>query len=265
MRKPGLNFYLHAILDAESDVVRIRRPTVSGKNSAVFVVEKSDGRKVVFRFDSEQNVRRNYQIGHILNCNGITSPDVNMHMCRGQFFETYPYLTGKTLAEKLKIYGSDACSQDVCAGIAAKIKQLSKIPVYELNNVDNNFCHQVARKNMQNATHNVLAGTMVKYGTIWLNRGEKSVCHCDLTPENIIVDDKCQATAILDLNAISVANVNFALAIAGLGLMRYDVNPDMLYQIAADMMPGQVNVHRIESVSGIYQKYLNLYKKVKNR
>lgn len=265
MKKTDLHFCLRAILSVESGIKRIQQPSVLGKNGTVFIVEKINGDKTVFRFGQRHTVHRNTDISQILSKHSINAPKIQSHLFQGYYFETYPYLRGQTLAEKLKNKDIICCPQDVCAGVAVQIKRLAEIPVADFQNIENKFCHNVAQKNMQNASKSHVAGQIVKVGTKLLNHGSQSICHCDLTPENIIVADNMMPKAILDLNAISISNVNFAVAISAMGLERYNIDQNLFLHIADDIMPGQINKNRIHRFQSIHKQYLGIYSKLKRR
>ncbi len=267
MKNTGLNFYHHAILSVSRSIKSVTQPVVSGCNSRVFIVEDAKGNKTVFRFDYRANAHRDYDVSQILLAHQINAPRVSLHLYQGQFFETYPYLPGRTLQEQLTTRHDwrEINRHDIFTEIAWQMKKIADIPVRDFKNIENKDCSSVARTNILDATHNSILGYAIKYGTMLLNSGEQCVCHCDLTPQNVIWDKDGRISAVLDLNAVSIANVNFAAAITGLALENNKLNPDDFFAVCRDIMPDQMNHQHFCAAKKILQRYFQLYAKRNNK
>ena len=149
--------------------------------------------------------------------------------------------------------------QDNYASMAIQMKKIADIPAQNFQNIENKDCSSVAQSNIVNKTRSWILGQFVKYGTKLLNYGEQSVCHCDFTPRNIILDDNMQISAILDLNAVSVANINFSIAITGLSLESNNLQKHDFYSICNDIMPNQIHSKQIEAIENICKLYFRCY------
>ncbi len=259
MRFSEAHFYYNAILSAMPDAVSVCKPDVRGTNSRIFIVTNSAGDRRVFRFNTRPVAHRNHDIGLVLAAHGINAPRVQLHLYKGQYFESYPYIGGKSMAEAISGNLSQGQILDMYAGIATKMRELSEIPLRDFETIGNKDCHAVAKSNFMNKRPSPILGTIVKWGTQILNIGDKSVCHCDLTPGNIMMDKDNNISAILDLNAISIANINFSAAITGNALAKYQLSPDDFYGVCHDVMPYEINQKKIKLASAVLNFYFPRY------
>lgn len=253
------NFYHNAIYGSGYDVLRLQIPVVNGRNSRVFIADTSRAGRLVFRFDSRNIALRNQGISSLLVAHGMCVPNVKVHQYNNCLYEVYPYLSGTTFQECLNFGMSTSQILDTYEKIAYQIKKMSDIPVQKFASIENSDCSSVAQSNIIAKTGNRAQGYIVKHGTDLLNLGPKTVCHCDLTPCNVILTDDDKPVSILDLNAVSVANINFCVAISGLSLIRNKLNPAMFYDACNDIMPGQINRMRLAVTEKICALYFRGY------
>ena len=250
-----LKFYHRAIRDTAQTIHHVDVPIIRGTNSRIFIVDTGDTGKVVFRFNPRHVAHRNHDISKILRNHDLPVPVVDLHLYHGQYFETYPYLSGPTFQECLDKGMSRAEIRDVYAMMAYQIKNMSEIPLHNFKNIENKNCSSVAQSNILNKTDCWTLGQCIKYGTKLLNTGKQSICHCDFTPRNIVLGPNKDSLSVLDLNAVSIANINFALAITGLSLKRNKLNRYEFYSICDDILPGRLNHARLsltEQICGLY-------------
>lgn len=253
-----LRFYQRAILETAPDIRRIDIPVVRGTNSRIFLVETFDGARTVFRFNQRQIAHRNHDVSQVLLSHGISVPAIRLHLFQGQYFESYPYIPGLTFQECLNAGMSKAEILDTYATMAAQVHKISQIPVQYFENIENKNCSNVAQLNIVSKTGRPSLGQFVKYGTKLLNAGEQHICHCDFAPQNIVLGDNKQAS-VLDLNAVSISNINFALAITGLALRKNKLDPCEFYDICSDIIPGQIQPKRINLTEQICAVYYRSY------
>lgn len=253
------SFYYKAIRNTVHDIVRLDRPVVPGTSSRIFIVETPGAERTVFRFNPRHVAHRNHDISNILRAHGMSVPAIDLHLYHGQYFETYPYLTGTTFYECLAAGMSHSEILDVYEMMAHQIKKIAAIPVHNFRNIENKNCSSVAQSNILNKTDCWTLGQCIKYGTKLLNAGDQSVCHCDFTPRNIILDSNKNISSILDLNAVSISNINFALAISGLSLGRSGLNCDEFYSVCDDVMPGRIHRSRLKLTQQICALYFRGY------
>ena len=250
-----LNFYHQAIYDTVQDIRHVDVPVIRGTNSRIFIVDTIDMGKVVFRFNPRHVAHRNHDISKVLRNHDVPVPAVDLHLYHGQYFETYPYLPGSTFQECLNMGMSLSEIHDVYAMMAYQIKNIADIPLHNFKNIENKNCSSVAQSNIVNKTNSWALGQCIKYGTKLLNAGHQSICHCDFTPRNIVLGPNQDTLSVLDLNAISIANINFALATAGLSLKHNKLNRYEFYSICDDILPGRLNRTRLsltEQICGLY-------------
>lgn len=252
-------FYLSAIRDTVRDIVRIDTPVLRGSNSHIFIVETKDGARTVFRFNPRHVAHRNHDISHVLSSHDVPVPLVKLHLYQGQYFETYPYLAGYTFQECLNMGMSKSEILDTYDMMAQQIKKMTEIPVHNFKNIENKNCSSVAQSNIVRKTNSWLLGQGVKYGTKLLNAGDQNICHCDFTPQNVVFDAGKNTISVLDLNAVSVANINFALAITGLSLQHNKLNQHDFYRVCDDVLSGGINARRIDATERVCALYYRNY------
>lgn len=250
-----LKFYHRAISDIAQNIRHVDEPVIRGTNSRIFIVDTSDMGKIVFRFNPRHVAHRNHDISKVLRKHDVPVPVVDLHLYQGQYFETYPYLPGPTFQECLDKGMSRSEIHDVYAMMAYQIKNISDIPLHNFKNIENKNCSSVAQSNIVNKTDCWTLGQCIKYGTKLLNVGPQTICHCDFTPCNVVLSGDKDTLSILDLNAVSCANINFALAITGLSLKHNKLDRREFYSICDDILPGRLNQIRLsltEQICGLY-------------
>ena len=254
-----LKFYYRAICDTTRNIRHVDVPVIRGTNSRIFIVDTIDMGRIVFRFNPRHVAHRNHDISQVLQAHNIPVPAIKLNLYQGQYFETYPYAPGQTFQECLDAGMSSSEIRDVYEMIAYQIKKMSEIPLHNFRNIENKNCSAVAQSNIVNKKNSWTLGQCVKYGTKLLNAGRQSICHCDLTPSNIVLNDDKQISSVLDLNAVSIANINFALAIAGLSLQRNKLNRYEFYSICDDVLPGRLQPVRLSITEQICELYFRGY------
>ena len=255
----NLGFCYKAIQHTTDDIRRVDRPVIAGTNSQILIVETYDDKKTVFRFNDRCVAHRNHDVSQVLSEHGMSVPKIKLHLYRGQHFESYPYISGLTFQECLDMGMTRQQIKDNYANIALQMKKLADIPVQNFQNIENKDCASVAQSNIVNKTHSWVLGQIVKYGTKVLNCGQQSICHCDLTPRNVVLDDNMNVSAVLDLNAVSVANINFSIAITGLSLDANKLNKHDFYSICNDIMPNTIHRQQIDMIENICKFYFRCY------
>lgn len=260
MTDQSVKFYHRAINNTMHNIRRMDAPVIRGTNSHIYIIETFDGDKTVLRFNPRQVAHRNHDISQVLVSHDMPVPVIDLHLYQGQYFESYPYLSGLTFQECLDMGMAKSEILDTYGVMAQQIKKMSDIPVRDFRNIENKNCSSVAQSIVVNKTGWWTLGQCVKYGTKLLNAGEQHICHCDFTPQNVVLGDKGQL-AILDLNAVSVANINFALAITGLSLRNNKLSPHEFYRICDDIIPALIQPKRINITEQICNLYFRGYQR----
>lgn len=258
MTAPLNNFYSHAILNYAPQTTEISAPTISGTQANIFIA-KSKKEKQIFRYKSDETSLRNLNISKILFGHGIHVPHTKIFFYKQRALEVYPYIPGRTLFEYIQDGMTTLEIERVYLEIALEMKQMGQIPISKFDNIKNKNCAQVAKYNILTKTQNPILAHSVFYGTQILNNGPKTICHCDLNPRNIVLDTKHHLAGILDLDAISVANINFSVALCGYNLKHVGQNPELFYKMAGSIMPNQLNKNRIKIMEKIFEFYFSKY------
>ena len=79
------------------------------------------------------------------------------------------------------------------------------------------------------------------------------------------MNDNKDITAIMDLNAISVANINFAIAITGLSLEKNNLDKNEFYRVCSEIIPTKICDTRIRLAEHACRLYFAQYTKQKSR
>lgn len=252
------DLYSRAILNYAPMTTDIASPSVSGANASVFIA-RGPTEKQIFRYKSDAVSLRNHDISKILINYNIRMPRTKIYFFNERAIEVYPYIPGRTLYEYILDGLTQREIKRIYVDIAAGMKRMGQIPVSKFDKIPNKDCAQIARNNILTKTHSHILAQGVYYGTQILNHGPKTICHCDLNPRNIILDDKRKLAGILDLDAISVANINFAVALCGYNLKSIGQNQDLFYRTVDFTIPNQLNKYRIKVLEKIFQSYFSRY------
>lgn len=252
------DFYVQAILNYAPRTMEIKQPRVSGTKATVFVAQDQSNKRI-FRFKSNNETHRNHSVSQVLYPYCIRVPRSDIYAYQDKEMEVYPYMQGRTLFEYLQQGMTTSELARVYADIAIEIKKLSMIPLDKFQGINNKDCAQVAQNNILNKTKSTFLANGVYYATQIMNAGPKTICHCDLNPRNILLDDNKHLSGILDLEAVSIANINFATAIAGYYLKLQGQDPNLFYKTIDMVIPDQLNAARIKVLEKVFSFYFSRY------
>ena len=172
----------------------ISRPVSKGLVHDVYIVETEYKNKFVCRFSPQKTAKHNLYVSNLLNSNGIKVPDVSLHKFDQEYCETYPFIEGNTLFERLKQGISEEKLYDVYRQLFDISYTISKI-TYDF---DSDLYVPVTAK-------------MAKKFFKALNVSPVALCHTDLNAKNIVLDDQDNVYALLDLDAVYPESMAFAL------------------------------------------------------
>lgn len=166
------------------DVININKPCIQGNVHDIYIATTNKN-KFVCRFSDERMAKHNCQVSQLLTQHNIPVPRVTIYRCGMEYCETYPFVEGKTLHERL-IEGMP--SEKVVRAylqILDLSREISKIPFESVT------------KTKISITTKICA----KFFSI-LNYSNIALCHTDLHAKNVILDNNDNIKAILDLDGV---------------------------------------------------------------
>jgi hypothetical protein len=172
----------------------ISRPVSRGLVHDVYIVETKYNDKFVCRFSSPKTAKHNLYVSNLLNSNGIRVPDVSLHKFDEEYCETYPFIIGNTLFERIQQGVSEEKLDDIYRQIFDICYTISKIPY----NFDSDLYVPVTAK---------IAKKFFKA----FNVSPVALCHTDLNAKNIVLDNQDNVYALLDLDAVYPESMAFTL------------------------------------------------------
>ena len=94
--------YIKQLYDKNNEKVDITCPSPSfaGKKHPIYIA-KTDKSKTVFRFSHKRCARYNANVSDVLTHRGFNVPKVMFLKLGSEYCETYPFIEGTTLAERI--------------------------------------------------------------------------------------------------------------------------------------------------------------------
>ena len=166
------------------DIVNINRPCIQGNVHDIYIATTSKN-KFVCRFSDEKTAKHNCFVSQLLTQYNIPVPRVTIYRCGMEYCETYPFIDGKTLHERI-IEGMS--SEEVVRAylqILDLSRKISKLPFESVTKTKNSITAKICAKFF----------SILNYSTI-------ALCHTDLHAKNVILDNNDNIMAILDLDGV---------------------------------------------------------------
>lgn len=165
------------------DATNIDKPCIQGYDHDIYIVTTNKN-KFVCRFSDEQMAQHNYYASKLLTQYNIPVPRVSIYKCGTEYCETYPFIEGKTLHERLTEGMSYEKISDVYSQIFDISRKISKVPFESITTTKRPITTKI-HANFFN----------------FFNYSKVALCHTDLHAKNIILDDTDNIKAILDLDS----------------------------------------------------------------
>ena len=221
---------------------KISQPTFGGEHHQIYIVE-TNNKKNVFRFSSHDYATKNRDISKLLRKHNIPVPDVQICMLGGECLETYPFLEGKTLYQRHQEGISGETTKKVYTQLCDICYRMSQIPATEFKDLDLPVCK---------------TDTFFKL----LNNSPRVICHCDLNDKNVLLDNKDDVCAILDLDSICLKT--FELSMLLLFTIAQEKGYEYTPESVKDFFP---SIYHEKSLLNLGQQYAIYMKfvKFKNR
>ncbi len=200
--------YFLSIKQIFPDAIAVIKPTISGMIHAVYIAERPKG-KYVCRFSKKAVAEHNFKASKILETYDIKAPRISIHNCGEYYCETYPFISGKTLHERLQ----EGLTGDKLDNVYRQIFDIS----HKIENIPYNDLEQISAP---------LLSSVFRKAVSMLNPSEKRLCHTDLHAKNIILDEKDDVFAILDLDSVffEYASVAHFIIMKDAKMYGYDIN-----------------------------------------
>jgi hypothetical protein len=226
------------------DAQDIHAPPIRGSNQ-VFIADTTDG-KLVFKLTTGKIARRNEQIGAALNRPSLPLPAPAAASCGAHHFETYPYISGKTLFQR--------CHEGLEAAKFNKIYEetinlthnLSSVATSDFAHIELRYFHDITRENMARTIAPPVC-SIVSNAVRFMNSGEQGVYHFGLTPKNILLDDNDHLAAVLDLDEVAIGNENFMFGIMLEGYKRFGGKSAYLFDAYKSITNGNLDRTRVNT------------------
>ena len=202
--------YKLAIKAKYPNAQNLRTPVVCGSQQNVIFAD-IDNKTIVFKFGTEDIIKKNVAISKTYLDFGIPVPRIKMKQYNNLFFEEYEQLAGKTLYEAINEGMPADKIKKVYRQILKNIAKMCKITPDALKNKPNKNIHLVAREHVTNV-NNVILGNICMALIYIVNLGTKkdtAVFHSDITPKNTIVSNDGILVGFVDLDSVAIANLNY--------------------------------------------------------
>ena len=174
------------------DVISVTQPITVGKIHDIYIAE-TNRQKYVCRFSNEIIAKHNLEASQILTSFNIPVPKVSIYDYGEYYCETYQFIPGKTLHERILEGLSDEKLDNVYRQIFDISYKIAEIPCENIKPIPMPFVSKVLRQ------------TIATFAP-----SQKKLCHTDLHAKNILLDKQDNVRAILDLDAFSMEPMTVA-------------------------------------------------------
>jgi len=215
MTKNVPEFYKKAIFHAFNGIIDIRYPSVCGAQNNLFFVKTNTG-DYVAKISSYDIITKNCAVSRMFKAHNIPVPDIKIAQYGGKWIESYPLIPGKTLFERIRGGMSEKLVRLAYEDILTYFAAMERIPTTQfVTSAKSRQIHDMAYENIKNTNGRVMASVMRPL-VYMLNSGRArntGLYHVDITPKNVIVDEKGHMVSFLDLDGITLCNRHFAFAV----------------------------------------------------
>lgn len=250
MEKQIPEFRRQALLRCFRGIIDISAPNNSGTQNNVYFVNTNDG-DFVAKFGCRDMVFKNCFIGRQAARHGIAVPDTSIAEYKGNWIEKYPMIVGKTLFEHIRDGMSEPVVRLTFENMLTQFVRMGDIDASKI--CSDNKCitiHNAAYEHARNSNGAAFA-TFVRPILYMLNRGRSynsGLYHSDLTPKNVIVNEKGNIISIIDLDSMAICNRDFAFSALADKWCNLGFNPHELYDKYEYLLGQPVNRARISSM-----------------
>lgn len=223
-------YYFQAIRSIIPYATKIERPCVPGNGHCTFIVQDNENNKYMFKFNDFDIVFKNIQFNKVLRKNGISVPNLEQHVYKAAWMETYQMIRGRTLYESVKDGLPNNMVHNVYHDIIEDFIKMSQIDIRELPKTEFAEIHQVTQHDVA-ANTSKLAAPLFAGAVRIMNHGKKDdlgLYHCGITPKNIIVTPDGKYAGLIDMDDVAISNKNYAFGVMATQYERLGYNPNEL-------------------------------------
>lgn len=203
--------HISAIKQVYKNAESISGIKIAGYVHDVYVVEDS-GQKYICRFSDKTTAQYDLHISKLLLSNNIPVPNISVHNFQDLYFETYNFINGKTLYERITEGISDEAKGKIYKQLFNWSLKISGIPYSPIKNPKESVWIKC-----------------IKYLFCLTNPHEKPVlCHFDLHEKNVILDENDNVKALIDLDSVNLYTPTFAFTSMMAHAKRHGYTPDEL-------------------------------------
>ena len=219
------------------DAISVVKPITVGKVHDVYIAECKNN-KYICRFSDKITAEHNLYISKILQKYDIPVPKVSIYDCDDCWCESYPFVEGKTLHERLLEGLSDEKLDVVYNQIWNLSCKISNIPYNKKFDAPVPFISKCSRKAIS-----------------LINLSQKKLCHADLHAKNVILDESDNVRALIDLDSIAPEY----LSVAYFTIMKdavsygYDINKLKLFYETLNIKKLRKQIKIFNFVTRIYR------------
>lgn len=261
--------YIDAIVSLYPMADNIRTPNVPGSQNNV-IYANINGKTHVFKFANENRVRKNKAVSRLFKTYKIPCPEIVVREYNGLFFEEYIRLDGVSLFEAINTGMSNDKIKRIYCEILDNVQKMSEIPSAQLQEYPYSLAHQFAREHVTNVNGATL-GQICMALIYMLNIGSKNdiaVFHTDITPKNTIVSNDGHLVGFVDLDSVTISNINFAFGMmaAKYTLIGFDIN-DLFeyYKKISNKKLNQIRISTIANTTNLGKAVLWKHSQTKNK
>jgi len=208
-------FYKTAIYHAFHGVIDVRYPNIRGAQNNLFFV-KTNECEYVAKLGSRDMVIKNCAAGRLFAANNIPVPDIKISTYDGKWIEAYPMIPGRTLFERIRSGMPESLVKRAYTDILTHFAAMEQIQTKQFaTDSKARRIYDMAHENIKHTNGRVMASVM-RTAAYMLNCGRRQntgLYHTDITPKNVIVDEKGRLVSFLDLDGITLCNRHFAFAV----------------------------------------------------
>ena len=228
------NKHLEHINKIYPNAVSVSKPAIDGLVHDIYIVQNNDGTKFVCRFSTKKMAQHNENISKLLSDHGINVPKVSLYKTGTEYCETYPFISGKTLHERLVAGIPEAQQDKIYQQLFDISERISQIPY-------KNHVKPAVPITMKIATN--IAKRM--------NCGPVLLRHNDLLAKNIILDENDNVSGLIDLDSVYPEHSAFSLIhmMQNAHLYGYDITKMRTIYQKYNIKPKFIN---LESQAKIY-------------
>lgn len=229
------------------DIKSITMPAIQGCNHAVYIV-KTNNKKYICRFSSPETAKHNFYVSRLLLANNINVPDVSIHQFQDMYCETYAFLEGKTLHERIL----EGISDDKKNKIYEQLYDLScKIASIQYDS------------KKVNSHENIFAKMTDKLFSLANPHDKKVLVYADLNVKNILLDQDDNVCALIDLDSIDERNFSFGfVSMMSCAKSAGYIPQETIKKYLATRQKTRVNIQKqIHIYNFLVQVYINVFRK----